>query len=419
MNGETEFGTKLRLQTNKILRGVIPLSNFNCMKISKIETFSLLVPDFDSDACSSAQDNLVVKITTDEGLFGIGETDTNPWATKALIDSPGTHAMARSFSDILIGRDPRNVEGLWHEMNEKTLMTSRRGLGICAIGAIDMALWDLCGKIYNQPVWKILGGSKKNFVTPYASLLPEGHNLKEYSKSLVEKTKTAKELGFKAAKLEICIKGPYSHNSLQIEDDREFAKMVKLCRDAVGDEMVLMADVAYAWPDWKSAKRALDMCEKENLFFIETPLPIEDLDGLNKLSQSVQTRTATGEMLQTRHECYETIIRGNVDVIQPDVGRVGGLTEAKRVCDFAEDKGVLVVPHCWKSAIGIAASAHLSATTNVCPYIEFLPSELAESQLRKDLVLNELPVVDGKIYLPQRPGLGIDLNEEKLKQYLI
>jgi L-alanine-DL-glutamate epimerase-like enolase superfamily enzyme len=418
LNGETEFGTKLRLQTNKILRGVIPLSNFNCMKISKIETFSLLVPDFDSDACSSAQDNLVVKITTDEGLFGIGETDTNPWATKALIDSPGTHAMARSFSDILIGRDPRNVEGLWHEMNEKTLMTSRRGLGICAIGAIDMALWDLCGKIYNQPVWKILGGSKKNFVTPYASLLPEGHNLKEYSKSLVEKTKTAKELGFKAAKLEICIKGPYSHNSLQIEDDREFAKMVKLCRDAVGDEMVLMADVAYAWPDWKSAKRALDMCEKENLFFIETPLPIEDLDGLNKLSQSVQTRTATGEMLQTRHECYETIIRGNVDVIQPDVGRVGGLTEAKRVCDFAEDKGVLVVPHCWKSAIGIAASAHLSATTNVCPYIEFLPSELAESQLRKDLVLNELPVVDGKIYLPQSPGLGIELNEEKLKQYL-
>jgi L-alanine-DL-glutamate epimerase-like enolase superfamily enzyme len=418
LNGETEFGTKLRLQTNKILRGGIPLSNFNCMKISKIETFSLLVPDFDSDACSSAQDNLVVKITTDEGLFGIGETDTNPWATKALIDSPGTHAMARSFSDILIGRDPRNVEGLWHEMNEKTLMTSRRGLGICAIGAIDMALWDLCGKIYNQPVWKILGGSKKNFVTPYASLLPEGHNLKEYSKSLVEKTKTAKELGFKAAKLEICIKGPYSHNSLQIEDDREFAKMVKLCRDAVGDEMVLMADVAYAWPDWKSAKRALDMCEKENLFFIETPLPIEDLDGLNKLSQSVQTRTATGEMLQTRHECYETIIRGNVDVIQPDVGRVGGLTEAKRVCDFAEDKGVLVVPHCWKSAIGIAASAHLSATTNVCPYIEFLPSELAESQLRKDLVLNELPVVDGKIYLPQSPGLGIELNEEKLKQYL-
>ena len=95
------------------------------------------------------------------------------------------------------------------------------------------------------------------------------------------------------------------------------------------------------------------------------------------------------------------------------------MTEAKRVCGFAEDKGVLVVPHCWKSAIGIAASAHLSATTTACPYIEFLPSALAESQLRKDLVLNELPVVDGRIYLPEQPGLGIELNEDKLNQYLI
>ena len=87
----------------------------------------------------------ITKISTDEGLFGFGETDTNPWATKALLDSPGTHAMGRGFNDILIGKDPTNVEGLWHEMNEKTMMTSRRGLGICAMGAIDMALWDLCG----------------------------------------------------------------------------------------------------------------------------------------------------------------------------------------------------------------------------------------------------------------------------------
>ena len=389
------------------------------MKISKIETYSLLIPDFDSDACSSAQDNFVVKVFTDEGLFGIGETDTNPWGVKAIINSPGTHAMGRSFADILIGKDPRNVEGLWHEMNEKTMMTSRRGLGICAMGAIDMALWDLCGKIYNQPVWKLLGGSKKEYVTPYASLLPEGHTLADYSKSLVEKTKKSKELGFKAAKLEICIKGPYSHNNLQIDDDREFAKIVKLCRNAVGKDMVLMADVAYAWSDWKSALNALDMVKEENLFFIETPIPIEDLEGCSKLARRTNVRIATGEMLQSRFECFETIEKGQVDVIQPDVGRVGGLTEAKRVCDYAEDKGVLVVPHCWKSAIGIAASTHLSATTLSCPYIEFLPKELAESQLRKDLVLNELPVEDGKIILPEKPGLGIELNEEKLLQYSV
>jgi len=98
---------------------------------------------------------------------------------------------------------------------------------------------------------------------------------------------------------------------------------------------------------------------------------------------------------------------------------VGRLTYAKRVCDFAEDKGVSVVPHCWKSAIGIAASTHLSATTLSCPYIEFLPNELAESQLRKDLVLEELPLENGKIPLPNKPGLGIKVDEEKLKKYSV
>ena len=389
------------------------------MKITKVECFALLIPDFDADACSSAQDNLVVKIHTDNGLFGIGETDTNPWGVKATIESPGTHAIGRGMIETLIGKDPTNVEGIWHELYEKTMMTSRRGLGICAIGAIDMALWDLCGKIYKQPSWKLLGGSVKNFIIPYASLLPEGDNLNDYSDSLVNKVIKSKELGFKAAKLEICIKGPYSHNNIQIEDDNEFAKMIHRCREAVGKDMTLMADVAYAWDDWKTALRALNMIAEDNLYFIETPLKIDDLEGLSKLSDASTVRVATGEMLQTRFECIETIEKGRVDVIQPDVGRVGGLTEAKRVAQYAEDKGVLVVPHCWKSAIGIAASVHLSAISPTCSFIEFLPKELAESQLRKDLIIDEHEVIDGKIALPTKPGLGIDINENKLNEFLI
>jgi L-alanine-DL-glutamate epimerase-like enolase superfamily enzyme len=389
------------------------------MKITKVECFALLIPDFDADACSSAQDNLVVKIHADNGLFGIGETDTNPWGVKATIESPGTHAIGRGMVETLIGKDPTNVEGIWHELYEKTMMTSRRGLGICAIGAIDMALWDLCGKIYEQPSWKLLGGSVKNFIIPYASLLPEGDNLNDYSDSLVNKVIKSKELGFKAAKLEICIKGPYSHNNIQIEDDNEFAKMIRRCREAVGKDMTLMADVAYAWDDWKSALRALNMIAEDNLYFIETPLKIDDLEGLSKLSDASTVRIATGEMLQTRFECIETIEKGRVDVIQPDIGRVGGLTEAKRVAQYAEDKGVLVVPHCWKSAIGIAASVHLSAISPTCSFIEFLPKELAESQLRKDLVIDEHEVIEGKIALPTKPGLGININVNKLNEFLI
>ena len=130
------------------------------MKITKVECFVLLVPDFRADACSSAQDNLVVKIHTDDGHVGIGETDTNPWVARAMIEARGTHIMGLGLTEMLIGQDPRDVEGLWEKMYRGSAMTGRRGLGICAIGALDMALWDLVGKIEGKPCWQLLGGAQ-------------------------------------------------------------------------------------------------------------------------------------------------------------------------------------------------------------------------------------------------------------------
>ena len=196
------------------------------MKITKIECFVLLVPDYRVDANSSAQDNLVVKIHTDEGHVGIGETDTNPWVARAMIEARGTHAMGLGLTEMLIGADPSDIEGLWEKMYRGSAMTGRRGLGICAIGALDMALWDLRGKVEGKPCWQLLGGAVNPIITPYASLLPEGDDLDTYTRILVERAVKAKELGFRAVKLEVCTKGPYSHNSLQIEDDREIARIV-------------------------------------------------------------------------------------------------------------------------------------------------------------------------------------------------
>jgi L-alanine-DL-glutamate epimerase-like enolase superfamily enzyme len=109
--------------------------------------------------------------------------------------------------------------------------------------------------------------------------------------------------------------------------------------------------------------------------------------------------------------------RGKVSVVQPDVGRVGGFTEAKRVCNLAEQRKLTIVPHLWKSGISIAAAAHLAATTASCKFIEFLPDELCESSLRRELVSNELKMIDGEIALPKRPGLGVDLNREALERF--
>jgi L-alanine-DL-glutamate epimerase-like enolase superfamily enzyme len=389
------------------------------LKIATIECFVLLAPDYRQDACSSAQDNLVVKITTDEGLTGTGETDTNPWVAKAMIEAPGTHIMGVGLKEMLIGQDPRDVEGLWERLYTGSAMTGRRGLGICAIGALDMALWDLVGKVEQKPCWQLLGGAAHRAVTPYASLLPEGDDLEAYTRSLVERAIAAKHLGFKAVKLEICIKGPYSHHSLQVADDREIARVVAACRAAIGPDITVMVDVAYCWRDWKEALRAVEMFAGEDIYFVETPLPSDDIDGYAKLCKASPVRIAAGEWQNTRFEFLEFMNREALDVVQPDVGRVGGLTEARRVALHARDRGLTVVPHCWKSAIGIAASVHLAAVAPTCSFIEFLPKELADSRLRRDLVRDELPVVDGVIPLPDRPGLGIEIDEEALGSFTV
>lgn len=156
-----------------------------------------------------------------------------------------------------------------------------------------------------------------------------------------------------------------------------------------------------------------------DLFFVETPIDIDDLDGYAHLHDRSPIRIAAGEWQNTRFEFLDLADRGQLDVLQPDVGRVGGFTEAMRVCRIAAERKRLIVPHCWKSGIGIAASAHLAAACDCCPYIEFLPIELAESALRRELLIQDLPVVDGLISVRDAPGLGIELNRETLEKYRV
>ena len=139
------------------------------MKIVDIECHVLLVPDYDAEACSSAQDDLVVIIRTDSGLEGIGETDTNPWVARACIEAPGTHCMGLGLREMLIGEDPLEPEAIWQKLYSGSKMTGRRGAVICAMGAIDMALWDIRGKALGEPVYRLLGGAAKDHITPYAS----------------------------------------------------------------------------------------------------------------------------------------------------------------------------------------------------------------------------------------------------------
>ncbi len=388
------------------------------MKITAIDIHVLLVPDYDVLACSSAQDDLVVEIHTDEGIVGIGETDTNPWVARECIRARGTHCMGLGLEEMLLGADPMQPEAIWEKIYQGSKMTGRRGALICALGAIDMALWDIKGKALGMPLYRLFGGDGRKAITPYASLLPVGRTLDEYAASLIEKVLRAKALGFQAAKLEVCVNGPYSHNGLQESDDA-IVDIVRECRRAVGPELVLMVDVAYAWPDAGTALGVLERLAPYDLYFVETPIDIDDLDGYAFLHTKSPIRIAAGEWQNTRFEFLDLADRGHIDILQPDVGRVGGFTEALRVCRIAADRDRLIVPHCWKSGIGIAASIHLAAACDHCPYVEFLPVELAESPLRRDLLVEDFPMIDGTIKVPESPGLGIMLNRDVLQQYRV
>lgn len=386
------------------------------MKITQIDCHVLLDPGYDIGATSSAQDDIVVEIHTDEGVTGIGETDVNPWIARACIEAPSTHTMGLGLKEMLIGADPMDIENLWERLYIGSAMNGRRGAVINAIGALDMALHDLRGKALGKPCYELLGGAVRKAIMPYASLQPEVSSFDVYRESLLAWALDAKRRGFRAAKLEVTPSGPYAHKGLEASNE-QMTEAIGCVREAVGPDFVLMVDVQYAFPDADTCLTTIRNWEAFNLFFIETPLPSDDLDGYARLANEQPIPIAAGEWLTTRFEFLDLMDRGKVKVAQPDVGRVGGLTEAQRVCEMAKARGLTVVPHLWKTGISIAASAHLAFANPHIAFIEFLPSELCESALRKELVADELRMADGVIPLPTRPGLGVELNREALERF--
>jgi L-alanine-DL-glutamate epimerase-like enolase superfamily enzyme len=389
------------------------------MKVTAVNCHVLLDPGYDIDATSSNQDTIVVELETDEGLTGIGETDLNAWIARACIEAPGTHTMDRGLGAMLIGMDPTEPEKCWDELYVGTAMTGRRGALVHALGAVDMALWDIAGKAAGVPVWQLLGERRpEGRLVPYASLLPNaGSDWEAFADTLGGQAIDASQRGFRAAKLELLTRGPYRHTGLGVPDDK-LVEVIAAVRQAAGSEFAIMVDVAYAWDDWRQALAVIETWVEHDLFFVETPLWSDDLDGYAELVKHSPVPIAAGEWLATRFEFQAYTERGALDVLQPDVGRVGGLTEARRVAELAAAHDLKVVPHGWKTGITVAATAHLAAVTPQLPFFEFVPPDVAESRLRRELVTDELSLDDdGTLAVPERPGLGIELNRDALEEF--
>jgi L-alanine-DL-glutamate epimerase-like enolase superfamily enzyme len=386
------------------------------MKIERVEAKILMDPGFDPAATSSAQDDILVFIYTDDGHVGIGETDLNPVIAKACLDAYSSHTMARGLTELLIGSDPFDVEGIWERLYVGSAMNGRRGAVVNTIGAIDIALHDLRGKLLGKPCHELLGEPREAAIQPYASLQPDAETFDEYVDAITGWAVSAVHAGFPAVKLEITPAGPYAHHGMQAPFER-MVEPIAATRRAVGPGTAILVDVQYAFPDADTCLRAIESWQEFDVGFLEAPLPSDDHAGYARLAAEQGIPIAAGEWLATRYEFIELFDMSQVAIGQPDVARVGGLTEAVRVCDLAAARGIRIVPHAWKTGISVAAAAHLAKVTPHCAYIEYLPPDLCSSRLRRDLVRTGPSLRDGEIVLPDAPGLGVELDGDAVDEF--
>jgi L-rhamnonate dehydratase len=380
--------------------------------VADVEAVVLRAPESDPDDFDSSAETVVVLIHDEDGVVGIGEADAPAPIVRELVLMDDRHAWSRGLRNVLLGRDPFEIEALHRDLYQATIYHGRRGLGIHALSAVDVALHDLVGKQLGRPAYQLLGGACRDDIRPYATIypgVPGGRTIGELMDELARGFERALELGFRAFKMEAFFG--------DLVSDRELVVCIREGRRLVGDDTTLLVDFGYRWRDWRAALWTLNRLEDCDLYLAEATLRHDDLEGHAKLATRAETRVGGAEMAATRFECREWIEHGRVDVVQPDVNRAGGLTEMVRIAQLAELAGVLVVPHGWKTGITSAAARHFQAATPNVPFVEHLSPDLFDSPLRRELVSPEPAIVDGAIELPSAPGLGIELDAEAVDRY--
>jgi len=371
------------------------------MKITAVETYSLRLPEVE-ERCDGTQDTLVVRVRTDAGIDGIGEVDSAPLVAQAVIDAPVSHTIQRGLRAILVGENPLEVERLWDRMYEATLFFGRRGPVIHAMSGVDLALWDIRGKLLGRPVHELLGGARRTRVRAYASSL-----FGAGPAATADLARGFRDQGFTAVK--------FGWAPLGMVDEATDVALVREARRGAGDAMDVLVDAGCVW-DAKTAIRRARRFQEYGIGWLEEPLHPDDLQGYARLAAAVDVPIAAGEEESSRHSYLDLMDRGKIDVVQVDVTRCGGLTEARRIAALAADRHLPVVNHSFKTGINLAASLHFVATAATGFILEY---PITPSPLRDQLTREQFPLVDGLVEVPTAPGLGVTLNEETVERYRV
>ncbi|MBK8083759.1 MAG: L-rhamnonate dehydratase [Devosia sp.] len=331
---------------------------------------------------------LVVEIELDDGTIGIGNAALAPHATKATIDT--------YLKPLLIGTDPLDSEYIWQSMYRRTLPFGRKGIGMTAISAVDLAVWDAKGKILGQPVFKLLGGRTKSRIPVYASRL--------YSQpldTLYAEAKAYAEQGFPAVKLRFGWGPKDGFSGMQKNVD-----LARTAREAIGPDVDLMADCYMGW-SLEYARRMLRMLTPFNLRWVEEPVISDDLAAYAELKALNYVAISGGEHEYTLHGFRQALDLKAFDIAQFDVNRVGGITAAKKITDLCEAYDVTVIPHA-----GQMHNYHVSMSSYAAPISEYFPKVPVEvgNELFWYIFDGEPVAENGFIDLADdRPGFGLTL----------
>jgi galactonate dehydratase len=352
-----------------------------------------------------------VRVETDEGITGIGESSTTePYMAAAV---------AKRLAEWVVGRDPRRIQEFWQLAYRRHFNVRGGNLLLAAISGIEHALWDIKGKLAGLPVYELLGGAMRTSVPVYIDhVFFRGidRGLNSDPAPHAERAAAAVERGYRAIKFD-----PFGGDRTTRPAGTELRHArawVKAVRDAVGPDVELGVDAHTRFGGLAEAARACRTLEDFDLFFMEDPLPPENFEAWSKLRQMVSIPLATGERTYTKWGFRDLLAQQAVEFIQPDIAHCGGILELRLIAAQAEAHYVQVMPHHYYGPVSLTAALHLDATLPNLAFQE-LPWPFEENVQRRELLTEPLPLVDGRLPVPTGAGLGISFNEEVLQRFRV
>ncbi|MDH3650229.1 MAG: mandelate racemase/muconate lactonizing enzyme family protein [Saprospiraceae bacterium] len=355
---------------------------------------------------------LFVKIHTNQDIWGCGE---------GVDATPGTYHLVKMFGDRLKDKNPLNVHRLFEDIRRRGFFEgAQSGMYVAVLSAVESALWDLAGKALGMPVYQLLGGKFRDKIRVYCDTALYQSRLptpEEFADSALQ----AKGMGFTAIKFDLDQSNdPYKYDAYNWTASpgelRRMYDQIKAARDAVGPDIDICADMHGRY-DAITGEQVAKLLEPLNLMWLEEPIPAENVDAYAKITQSTSTPICTGENLYLAHAFRPLLEKGAVDIVMPDLQKAGGLGEGQRIANLANLYYVPFAPHMVASYLGAMASAHVCASVPNFLVLEW-QIYFHTNPMFKEIVDFDGPMVEaGHIPLSEKPGIGVEINEEGMRKY--